>query len=70
MEGLTKKQKNILLFVKEYVQKNLYQPTRKEIGDKFDVTGVAITHHMKALEKKGYIKRIDRRSIKFLKEID
>jgi repressor LexA len=69
MKELTKKQKDILIFVKKYVKENLYQPTRNEVGKHFGVSGVAITHHMKAMEKKGFIERIDRRSIKFLAEV-
>lgn len=70
MKELTKKQRDILLYLKKFTAENGYQPTRDQIGKKFGITGVSITHHMKAMEKKKYIKRMGRCSIKFLKEID
>ena len=57
MEKLTKKQTNILNFIKDFILKNGYPPTIREIGDQFGVYIRAAQDHLKALEKKGYIVR-------------
>ncbi|MCK4667326.1 repressor LexA [Candidatus Dependentiae bacterium] len=57
MEKLTKKQTNILNFIKDFILKNGYPPTIREIADHFKVYIRAAQDHLKALEKKGYIVR-------------
>jgi repressor LexA len=57
MEKLTKKQTNILNFIKDFIFKNGYPPTIREIGDHFKIYVRAAQDHLKALEKKGYIFR-------------
>ena len=57
MEKLTKKQTNILNFIKDFIFKNGYPPTIREIGEHFKIYVRAAQDHLKALEKKGYIFR-------------
>ncbi len=67
---LTNKQKLILECIKVFKEKNDYIPTIREIGTLVGLKSPAtVHHHIKVLEKKGYIKRINERYIKILKEI-
>ena len=59
MTLLTKKQKSIYDYLKEYIGKNGIAPSIKEICDHFGTTSVSTMHkQLMALEKKGYIRRI------------
>lgn len=65
-KGLTKRQEMILQFVLDYVQKEGYPPSIREIGAHFEIGSLrGVTVHLDALEKKGYIQRSNTpRSIK------
>lgn len=65
-KGMTKRQQAILQFVMDYVQKEGYPPSIREIGSHFDIGSLrGVTVHLDALEKKGYIERSNTpRSIK------
>ena len=55
---LTKRQKQILDFLKIYSRQNGYPPSLKEIAKHFRLKSVATTHeHLQNLQKKGYLKR-------------
>ncbi|MBI5098552.1 MAG: transcriptional repressor LexA [Nitrospirae bacterium] len=56
MLTLTDKQKKILDFLKEYLQKSGYPPTVREIGERFGILWAAARMHLKAIERKGFIK--------------
>lgn len=56
MRELTEKQTNILLYIESSIQDNGYPPTIREIGEKFNITAKGSYDHLKAIEKKGYIK--------------
>ncbi len=57
---LYKRQKQILDFIKQYIQKNGLAPTLTEIANALGVSSLATVHeHLKAMEKKGVIKRFD-----------
>lgn len=66
MKGLTKRQEMILQFVLDYVQREGYPPSIREIGAHFKIGSLrGVTVHLDALEKKGYISRSNTpRSIK------
>ena len=67
MQNLTKKQKEILDFINEYINKNNISPTIEEIRKKFKLKAVSTIHeHLSALKEKGYIKKEENtsRSIK------
>ena len=53
---LTDKQQLILNFIKEEIKNSGFPPTVREIGDKFEITVKGAYDHMKAIEKKGFIK--------------
>lgn len=59
MIGLTQRQKSILAYLKVHTQRNGYPPSMREVGDFLGgVSTNAVNGHYKALESKGYIKRI------------
>lgn len=58
MEKLTKRQEEILTFIKEYVVKYGYPPTIREIGKAVGTSSPATIHaHLANLEQKGFIKK-------------
>jgi len=67
-KGLTKKQQMILQYVMDYVQREGYPPSIREIGRDFQIGSLrGVTVHLDALEKKGYIARSNTpRSIKII----
>ncbi|MBX7056530.1 MAG: transcriptional repressor LexA [Leptospirales bacterium] len=56
MRDLTEKQQAILEFIEVYIQEQGYPPTIREIGERFAITAKGAYDHLKAIEKKGYIK--------------
>lgn len=53
-----KKQKQILDFIKQFIQSNSSAPTLKQIAEAIDVSSLATVHeHLAALEEKGLLKR-------------
>lgn len=58
MTGLTKRQDEILTFIKEYIVNNGYPPTVREICTAIGVSSPATVHaHLQNLENKGMIKK-------------
>ena len=58
MDDLTKKQSEVLKFVKEFMVSHGYPPTVREIGEALGLSSPATTHsHLKGLEEKGYIRK-------------
>ena len=58
MEKLTKRQEEILNFIKEYIVSNGYPPTVREIGSALGVSSPATIHaHLTNLADKGFIKK-------------
>ena len=55
-KDLTDKQQLILNFIKEMINNSGFPPTVREIGDEFGITVKGAYDHLKAIEKKGYIK--------------
>ncbi len=57
---LYKRQRQIMDFIGQYIQKNGFAPTLQEIADSIGVSSLATVHeHLTALEKKKVIKRYD-----------
>jgi len=57
---LYKRQKQILDFISQYIQKNGTSPTLQEIADAMDLSSLATVHeHLQALQKKGVIERFE-----------
>lgn len=56
MPNLTKKQKEILDFITQFIQTNDYAPSYREIAEYFGLSSTATVHeHVKSLEDKGLI---------------
>lgn len=55
-----KRQRQILDFLRQYIQSNGFAPTLKQIARALDVSSLATVHeHLQALERKGLIRRRD-----------
>ena len=65
-KGLTKRQELILQYILDYVAREGYPPSIREIGRDFSIGSLrGVTVHLDALERKGYISRSNTpRSIK------
>lgn len=58
MTELTKRQDEVLTYIKEYIVSHGYPPTVREIGKDLGVSSPATIHtHLNNLEKKGFIKK-------------
>ncbi len=58
MEKLTKRQNDVLTYVKSYIVSHGYPPTVREIGKALDISSPATIHaHLTNLENKGFIKK-------------
>jgi len=72
-DQLTNRQSEIYDFLSDKIRNRGYGPTVREIGEHFDITSPnGVMCHLKALEKKGYIRR-DRnksRAIELTETID
>lgn len=54
---LTERQREVLNFVQTFVREKGYPPSIREIGEYFHIYPRAAFDHLKALERKGYLKR-------------
>ena len=58
MKELTKRQDEILSYIKTYIVSHGYPPTIREIGNDLGLSSPATIHaHLANLEKKGFIKK-------------
>jgi repressor LexA len=56
---LTKRQKHLLDYLQDYIDKHGYAPTLDEIGRHFRLASLATVHkHLQNLERKGRIRRV------------
>jgi repressor LexA len=55
--GYTKKQRDVLQFLATFQKEKGYSPTLREVSEHFKVSRVTVFGHLKALERKGAIKR-------------
>jgi repressor LexA len=63
MMPLTKRQREILDYLNEFIQRHGYAPSLEEIGRKFSLSSLATVHkHLTNLQEKGFIKRAWNRS--------
>jgi repressor LexA len=59
VQPLTKRQREILDYLNEFIQHHGYAPSLEEIGRRFSLSSLATVHkHLKNLEDKGCIKRV------------
>ncbi len=54
---LTKRQQQVLDFITGYIRDSGYPPTVREIANAFDMSSKGAYDHLKAIEKKGHIRR-------------
>ena len=63
MQPLTKRQREILDYLNDFIQEHGYAPSLEEIGRRFGLSSLATVHkHLTNLEEKGFIKRAWNRS--------
>lgn len=62
MKSPTKRQEEVLEFIKDYLADNKYPPTIREIAAHFEISVKGAYDHIKALEKKGYLRCNSNRS--------
>ena len=63
MLPLTKRQREILDYLNEFIQQHGYAPSLEEIGRRFSLSSLATVHkHLTNLEEKGFIRRSWNRS--------
>src|SRR6185503_3766930 len=62
-EALTERQREILTFISSSIAERGYPPTLREIGEHFQIRSTnGVNDHLKALEKKGHLRREDLKS--------
>jgi repressor LexA len=62
-ESLTDRQREILTFISSSISERGYPPTLREIGEHFGIRSTnGVNDHLKALEKKGHLRREDLKS--------
>src|SRR5574344_2050755 len=60
MEKLTRRQEDVLEYVKSYIVSHGYPPTIREIGKALNISSPATIHaHLSNLEQKGFIRKED-----------
>ena len=63
MQPLTKRQREILDYLNEFIQQHGYAPSLEEIGARFSLSSLATVHkHLTHLQEKGFIRRAWNRS--------
>jgi repressor LexA len=61
MKELTKRQKEILSFIADYIKKNAYPPVIREIAENYSISVKGAHDHITALRKKGFLKHAGKR---------
>ena len=63
MQPLTKRQREILDYLNDFIQQHGYAPSLEEIGRRFGLSSLATVHkHLTNLQEKGFIRRSWNRS--------
>jgi repressor LexA len=63
MQGLTKRQEMVLDYISQSIHDRGYPPTLREIGSHMGIRSTnGVNDHLRALERKGYLKREDMKS--------
>lgn len=60
MDKLTRRQSEVVLFVRRYADKHGFAPSLREVADALDVNVNAVVGHLRAAERKGAIRRASR----------
>jgi repressor LexA len=63
MQGLTRRQEQTLEFIRRSIEQRGYPPTLREIGQYMGIRSTnGVNDHLRALERKGYLRREDMKS--------
>jgi repressor LexA len=63
MQGLTKRQEKVLDYISHSINQRGFPPTLREIGKHMGIKSTnGVNDHLRALERKGYLKREDMKS--------
>jgi len=62
MKGLTDRQREVLDFIRGFIRANRYPPTIREIATNFSFSVKGSYDHVKALERKGFLRCHENRS--------
>ena len=62
MKQITERQKEVLDFIADFTETNVYPPTVREISEHFGISLRAVQDHIAALQKKGYLTTEQKRS--------
>ena len=62
MKQITDRQKEVLTFIANFTEDNVYPPTVREISEHFKISIRAVQDHIIALQKKGYLSTEQKRS--------
>lgn len=62
MKAITRRQNEVLEYIKAFITEHHFPPTIREISENFSISVKAAYDHVKALEKKGYLKIDNNRS--------
>lgn len=70
MKELTARQQQVLHFIQDFTEENVYPPSVREIAEHFSISIKAVQDHIAALRRKGYLSQSAKRSrsLKVLKE--
>ncbi|HWO40206.1 MAG TPA: transcriptional repressor LexA [Candidatus Eisenbacteria bacterium] len=70
LPSLTARQKEIYDFLLKTIREKGYAPSIPEIGRRFKIASTnGVADHLKALEKKGYIRRVGKRAFEVLSAV-
>ncbi len=59
---LTKRQEQVLEFIRSYTRESGYPPSVRDIGGEFGLSPATVHDHLKAVERKGYLDKTPNRS--------
>ncbi|MEE8441436.1 MAG: transcriptional repressor LexA [Spirochaetia bacterium] len=62
MKAITKRQNEVLSYIKAFIRKHKFPPTMREISESFSISVKGAYDHVKALEKKRFIRLDNNRS--------
>jgi repressor LexA len=63
MQGLTQRQAQTLEYIRQSIEERGYPPTLREIGEYMGIRSTnGVNDHLRALERKGYLRREDMKS--------
>ena len=62
MKELTKRQREVLSFIAEHINRHFYPPTIREVAEHFSISVKGAYDHIAALKRKKYLKVDSRRS--------